>query len=148
MNYLRYAIGLQETGSAGEAVTVRSPLLAVARLAVDLIVRAVARDDGVESLGAVPALEALPVPGPALGEDLFRGENNATATRTSFAQRGLDLLHINGGCFGRHFALPFGVLDVGHQSQGRNTNVPIPPGAKLLRITTCIMLLLFLNLKI
>lgn len=103
MNYLRYAIGLQETGSAGEAVTVRSPLLAVARFAVDLIVRAVARDDGVESLSTVPALEALSVPGPALGEDLFRRENHATTTRTSLAQRGLDLLHIYGGCFWRHF---------------------------------------------
>lgn len=59
---LLQAIGLQEARAASEAVAVGTPLLAVASLAVDVLVRAIAGNDGVESLGAVFALEALAMP--------------------------------------------------------------------------------------
>lgn len=133
---LSNAVGLQETGSTGESVAMGSPLLAIASLAVDLIVRTIARDNGVQSFGAVPTLEALPVPAPSLGEYLFRGEYYAATTWTSFSDWRLDLLHIYDGGFGSHVALPLAIPDVGHQPQGRNADVPVTPGPKLLSITS------------
>lgn len=68
----------------------RSPLLSVTGLAVNIPVRAVTGDDRVQGLGAVVAFVALPVPLAALGEHLLGGEDDATATRTTLAGRGLD----------------------------------------------------------
>ena len=68
----------------------RSPLLSVASLAVDVFVGPVAGDDRVESFAAVATLVAFPVPFAALREHLFSSEHHATATWTTFARRGLD----------------------------------------------------------
>lgn len=87
-----------------------SPLLAIASLAVDLIVRTIARDNGVQSFGAVPTLEALSVPAPSLGENLFRGEYYAATTWTSFPDWRLDLLHIYDGGFGSHVAASTNII--------------------------------------
>lgn len=63
----------------------RSPLFAVAGLAVNILVRTVARDDRVQSLGAVFALEALAMPCRAFSEHLFSCKYYATATWTTLA---------------------------------------------------------------
>lgn len=68
----------------------RSPFLPVAGLAVDIFVGPVACDDRVESLGAVVALVALPVPFTALGQHLFSSEHHAAATRAALARWRLD----------------------------------------------------------
>jgi len=134
-----------------------SPLFAIASFAVYLIVRTIARNYGVQGFGAVPALEALPVPGSSFRKDLLGGEDNATTSRTSFAQRSLNLLHIYDRGLGSHIAnkinifqeiylteikgiispLPFAIFDIGHQPQGRNANVSVAPSTKLLSITSC-----------
>lgn len=86
----RESISLEESRAAGKTVAVGSPLLAVAGLAVDVPVRAVAGYDRVEGLGAVPALEALPVPLAALGQHLLRGEDDPAAAGAALARRCLD----------------------------------------------------------
>lgn len=75
----------------------RSPLLPIAGLAVDVPVRAVAGDDRVQGLGAVAAFVALPVPLAALGEHLLRGEDDAAAARATLAGRGLDRSGVDHG---------------------------------------------------
>lgn len=80
----------------------RSPLLAVAGLAVDVPVGPVARDDRVQGLGAVAALVALPVPLAALGEHLLGCEDHAATAGTALAGRGLDYRGVDhGGAGGR-----------------------------------------------
>lgn len=75
----------------------RSPLLPVARLAVDVPVRTVAGDDRVQGLGAVMTLVALPVPLTTLGEHLLSGEDDTTAARAPLAGRGLDYCGVDHG---------------------------------------------------
>lgn len=80
----------------------RSPLLPVAGLAVDVPVRAVAGDNRVQGLGAVVALVALPVPLAALGEHLLGGEHYAAASRTALTRRRFDRRGVDhGGARGR-----------------------------------------------
>lgn len=68
----------------------RSPFLSIAGLAVDVPVRAVAGDDGVQGLGAVVALETLPVPLTTPGEHLLGGEDDTAATWATLAGRSFD----------------------------------------------------------
>jgi hypothetical protein len=50
---------------------------------VDVLVGSIARDDRVEGLGAVFALEALAMPHRALGEHLFGGKDGTAAAWTA-----------------------------------------------------------------
>lgn len=75
----------------------RSPLLAVTGLAVNVPVRAVAGDDRVQGLGAVATLVALSVPLAALSEHLLGGEDDATAAGAALARGGLDYRRVNHG---------------------------------------------------
>lgn len=86
----RESVGLEESRATRESVSVRSPFLPVAGLAVDVPVRAVAGDDRVQGLGAVMALVALPVPLTALGQYLLGGEDDAAAARATLAWWSLD----------------------------------------------------------
>jgi len=76
---------------------VRSPLLPVTGLAVNIPVRAVAGDDRVQGLGTVAALVAFPMPLAALGEHLLGGEDDATAAGTALAGWGLDYRSVDYG---------------------------------------------------
>lgn len=60
-----------------------SPVLAVAGLAVDIIIRTIASDDRVQRLGAVMALVALAMPFTTLREDHFGSEDYTTAAWTT-----------------------------------------------------------------
>lgn len=104
--FLSQAVSLKETRAAGESVTMGSPLLAVAGLAVHVVVRAVAGDDRIEGLGAVAAFEALAMPFATLGQDLFRGVYHATATWATLTGCGLD----DGGI---DYRCPRGLVPVG-----------------------------------
>lgn len=94
-HYSRQAVGLQKTGTARKTVTVRTPVLAVARLAVDILVGTVACDDRVQRLGTVVTLEALAMPFATLGQDLLGSKDDATATRAALTGRRLDLSRID-----------------------------------------------------
>lgn len=74
----------------------RSPILAVARLAVDVVIGSVASDDRVQRLGAVMALVALAMPFPTLGQDHFGSEDYTTAAWTTLSGRSLDGRRISG----------------------------------------------------
>lgn len=87
---LRQAVGLQKTGATGETITMWSPFLAVAGLAVDVGVRPVTSDDGVQGLSAVAALEAHAMPFTTFGQHLLGGENDTTASRAALTRRRLD----------------------------------------------------------
>jgi len=87
---LREPVGLEESRATCESVSVRSPLLSVTGLAVNIPVRPVTGDDRVQGFGAVAAFVALPVPLAALGEHLLGSEDDATTARTTLAGRGLD----------------------------------------------------------
>lgn len=54
---------------------------------------------------AVLALEALAMPLPALGEDLFGGEDYATATGTALTRRSLDDRGVDHRCLRRGFSV-------------------------------------------
>mgnify|MGYP005982049677 FL=1 len=68
----------------------RAPLLAVASLTIDIAIGSVASDDRVQGLFAVLTLEAFAMPRSSFGEDLFRGEDDAAATRTALTWGSLD----------------------------------------------------------
>lgn len=89
---------MKEAGAAGESVTVWSPFLSVAGLAVDVAIGTVAGDNRVEGLGAVAAFKALAMPFATFGQDLFCGEHNTAATRATFAWWGLDGSSIDYRC--------------------------------------------------
>lgn len=103
--HLPQAVGLQETRAARESVAMRSPFLAVARLAVDVTVRSIASDDRVERLRAVVTLEALSVPLAALRQHLLGGEHNAATAWAPLTRRRLDLGSIGFVDFRCHIAL-------------------------------------------
>lgn len=69
----------------------RTPLLAVASLAVDVLVRAITSDDRVQGLVAVFALEALAMPLATLGQNLLGSEHYTTAAGATLARGSLDL---------------------------------------------------------
>lgn len=94
---LRESVGLEESRATCESVSVRSPLLPVARLTVYVPVRAVAGNNRVQGLGAVTALVALSVPFTTLGEHLLSGKDNATAAGATLAGRGLDYCGVDHG---------------------------------------------------
>jgi len=102
---LREPVGLEESRAACESVSVRSPLLPVTGLAVDVPIRSVTGDDRVQSLGAVAALEALPVPLAALGEHLFSCEDHAATAGAALARRGLDYRGVDHGGAGSRIAV-------------------------------------------
>lgn len=77
-----------------------APLLAIAGLAVDILIGAIASDDRIESLGAVLALETLAMPRTALGQHLLSGEYYAAAARAALAGWGLDLGSVDDGRLG------------------------------------------------
>lgn len=90
LNHSRQTVRLQESRATSESVSVGSPPLAVARSAVNILVRTIASDDRVKLPGAVVALVALPVPLTSLGQHLFRSKDHATATGAALAWLGLD----------------------------------------------------------
>lgn len=102
--FLGQPIGLQETTSASKTISMGSPFLAVAGLAVNIAIGTVASIDGVKSLGAVVALEALAMPRTAFGEDFFSSEHHASTTGASLAWRGLDTSGVDDGNFWRYAA--------------------------------------------
>lgn len=55
-------IRLKKSGATGESIAMRPPSLAVARLAVDVLIRPIAGDNRVQGLCAVVALVALAMP--------------------------------------------------------------------------------------
>lgn len=79
----------------------RSPLLAVTGLAVDIGVRAIARDDGIQSFRAVFALETLAMPFATLGKHLFGSEDHSSASRATLAGWGLDGSGVDQRCLWR-----------------------------------------------
>lgn len=81
---------MQKARAASETVAVWSPFLAVAGLAVNVGVGAVASVDGVQRLGAVVALEALAMPLSSFGQDFFGSEHYPAAARTSLSRLCLD----------------------------------------------------------
>lgn len=91
----RQAVGLQETGTARKTVTVRTPILAVARFAVDILVGTIAGDYRVQRLGAIVTLEAFAMPFATLGQHLLGGKDDAAATRTTLTGRCLNLGRID-----------------------------------------------------
>lgn len=74
-----------------------APLLSVARLAVNVLVGSVACDDRVKRLGAIAALEALPVPLATLSKNLLSRENDSSATGAAFSRWRLDRRRIDHG---------------------------------------------------
>lgn len=80
----------EEGGGVAVAEALGAVVLAVAGLAVDLLVGAVAGQDRVQRAAALAAAEALLVPHGALGELLLGGVDHAAATGASLAGRGLD----------------------------------------------------------
>lgn len=68
-----------------KAEALRSEQLAVAGAAVDLLVRAVARDHRIQRPVALGTIEALLVPHGALGQLLLGGKHHSTAPRTTLA---------------------------------------------------------------
>lgn len=96
---------MEEPRAASETISMGAELLAITGLAVNISVGSIACDDGVKRLVAVLAFEALAMPLPALGEDLFGGEDYATATGTALAWRGLDHSGVNHRCLRRGFSV-------------------------------------------
>lgn len=68
----------------------RTPLLAVAGLAVHVPIRTIAGDDGVERFAAVAALVALAMPLATLREDLLGGKHDTAAPWATLSGRSLD----------------------------------------------------------
>lgn len=68
----------------------RSPLFAVASLAVDVTIGTIASVDGVQCLGAVLTLEAFTMPRATFGQDFFGCEDDTSATGASLTWWGLD----------------------------------------------------------
>lgn len=101
---LREPVGLEESRTTCESVSVRSPLLSVTGLAVNVPVRAIAGDDRVQGLGAVMTLVALPVPLAALGKHLLGGEDDSTATGAALARGSLDFRGVDHGGAGSRIA--------------------------------------------
>lgn len=83
----------------------RTPVLAVARLAVDILVGAIACDDRVQRLGAVLALEAFAMPFASLAQHLFGGEHDAATTGATLAGRRLDFGRVDGARLRCHVAI-------------------------------------------
>lgn len=96
---------MEEPRAASETITVGAELLAITGLAVNISVGSIACDDGVKRLVAVLAFEALAMPLPAFGEDLFGGEDYTTTTGTTLAWRGLNYSGIDHRCFRRGFSV-------------------------------------------
>lgn len=94
---LGQTIGLQETRAAGKAITMWSPLLAIASVAIDIAIGTIAGIDRIQCLLAVSAIVALLVPLASLGELLLGGKDSATATGTTLARTRPNLIHIDGG---------------------------------------------------
>lgn len=85
----------------------RSPVLAVAGLAVDVVIRTVASDDRVQCLGAVMALVALAMPLTTLGQDHFSSEDYAAAAWTTVSGCSLDGRRIGGRWLRCEFAVEY-----------------------------------------
>lgn len=83
----------------------RSPLLAVTGLAIHIGIGTVTRNDRIQSLRAVFALEALAVPFAAFSQDLFSGKYHSSASWATFAGRGLDGGGVNKRCLRRLLAV-------------------------------------------
>lgn len=73
----------------------RSPLFAVASLAVDVTVWTVASDDRIEGLVAIVALEALAMPWATFSQNFFSCEDDTSATRAAFTWCGLNAGGVN-----------------------------------------------------
>lgn len=93
--FLSQAVCLEETGTTSKTIAVGSPFLAVTSLAVDVVVRSVASDDRVQSLGAIATFEALAMPLATLSEDLLSSKHNTAAPRATLAGWGFDRSGIN-----------------------------------------------------
>lgn len=74
----------------------RTPILAVARFAVHILVGPIAGDDRVQRFRAVVALVALAMPFAALRQDQLGCVNGAAAARTTLAGGCLDFGRVNG----------------------------------------------------
>lgn len=83
----------------------RTELLPVAGLAVDVAVWTIASYDGVQSLVAVVALEALAMPLSAFSKDFLSSEYNSAATRTSFSRWSFDACSVDYRCLRRSIAV-------------------------------------------
>ena len=79
----------------------RTPVLSVARLAVDVVVGTVTRNDRVQNFRAVMTLVALAMPIATLGDHQLSSKDHTPATRTSSAWFRLDLGRIDDSRFGR-----------------------------------------------
>lgn len=97
-----------EGGPVAESEALGPEQLPVAGATVDLLVRAVARQHGVQRPMALGAIEALLVPHGALGELLLGGEHHAAAARAALAGRRLDRgrVRIIVRSIGRNLVLP------------------------------------------
>lgn len=79
-----------------------SPSLAVARLAVDILVRTITGDDRVQRLGAIVALVALAMPISALRNHQLSGKDRSTAPGTTCARLRLDTRRVRDDRFRSH----------------------------------------------
>lgn len=82
-----------------------SPFLSIASLAVDIPIWAIASDDRIQSLGAVFAFEALPMPRATPSQHFFSGEDYAATARTTLSWGSLDLGRIDNGSLRRLLAI-------------------------------------------
>lgn len=97
---LRQTISLQESRATRESVSMRTPVLAVARLAVHILVGTVARIDRVQRLRAVVTLEALAMPLATLAQYLLGGKHDAATAGTALTGRRLNLGRVDDARFG------------------------------------------------
>lgn len=91
-------IRLKKSGATGESIAVRSPSLAVARLAVDILIRPITGDNRVQCLCAVIALVTLAMPITSLRKHELSGKYHTAAPRTAATWLRLNLGRIHNRC--------------------------------------------------